>query len=264
MSGDVSSAGRTLTGVKLVLAGSTKRTVVTDEKGFFAFSELDDGNYVLKAEAQGFGFSPPESRLKVAGKGLENVRIEGIDRVAPTVDFSGIAQGQRIARDIEVVAQVKDNGTIAKVNFILDGKEIPSTAVGGAYRLTLKAGELGEGRHTVAASAADAYGNLTQTKKTVFLVVKDRVPPVVKFNMKDNDLISAKKTFRATVTDDVEVSSVEFEVDGKRVGNVLTQAPFDIELDPSKFAKGDHALVIRAKDGAGHATEFKTKFRTRK
>lgn len=63
-------------------------------------------------------------------------------------------------------------------------------------------------------------------------------------------------TFSATATDNVGVTSVEFQVDGVAVGAAQTAAPYSVSVDTNAYASGQHVLRVRARDAAGNQSAW--------
>jgi len=63
-------------------------------------------------------------------------------------------------------------------------------------------------------------------------------------------------TFSADATDDVGVSSVEFQVDGVAAGAAQTSAPYSVSVDTNAYASGQHVLRVRASDAAGNQSAW--------
>lgn len=61
---------------------------------------------------------------------------------------------------------------------------------------------------------------------------------------------------RATASDDVGVSSVEFQVDGEPLGPADTTAPYAATLDTTAYASGQHVLRARSRDASGNLSSW--------
>jgi len=62
-------------------------------------------------------------------------------------------------------------------------------------------------------------------------------------------------TLAATATDDVGVTSVEFQVDGAALSSATT-APYSASVDTAQYASGQHVVRVRALDAAGNASAW--------
>lgn len=56
----------------------------------------------------------------------------------------------------------------------------------------------------------------------------------------------------ATATDNVAVTSVEFQRDGAALGAALIAPPYNVNVDTTAHASGQHVLRARAADAAGN------------
>jgi glucose/arabinose dehydrogenase len=63
-------------------------------------------------------------------------------------------------------------------------------------------------------------------------------------------------TLTATATDNVAVTSVEFQIDGQLVGTALTAAPYSANVDTTPYASGQHVVRVRAKDAAANVSAW--------
>lgn len=68
--------------------------------------------------------------------------------------------------------------------------------------------------------------------------------------------LSGTVQLSATASDDVGVSSVEFQVDGEPLGAVDTTAPYAAALDTTAYASGQHVLRARARDASGNVSPW--------
>jgi glucose/arabinose dehydrogenase len=60
----------------------------------------------------------------------------------------------------------------------------------------------------------------------------------------------------ATASDDVAVTSVEFQIDGVAIGSAATSAPYATTLDTSAYPSGQHVVRARASDAAGNVSPW--------
>src|SRR5262245_58837675 len=68
--------------------------------------------------------------------------------------------------------------------------------------------------------------------------------------------ITGALTFSATATDNIRVTSVEFQVDGVAVGAAQTSPPYSVSVDANAYASGQHVLRARARDAAGNQSDW--------
>ncbi|MGE5624314.1 MAG: Ig-like domain-containing protein [Bacillota bacterium] len=84
----------------------------------------------------------------------------------------------------------------------------------------------------------------------------DTTPPTVSMTAPVNGATVSKTiTISATASDNVGVTSVQFELDGAALGGKLSSAPYSISWDSTAVANGSHTLAAVASDAAGnHST----------
>jgi glucose/arabinose dehydrogenase len=65
-------------------------------------------------------------------------------------------------------------------------------------------------------------------------------------------------TFSASAIDDVGVTGIEIQLDGKRVGSVGVTSPHQVSVDSNAYASGQHVVRARATDADGKVSEWDT------
>jgi hypothetical protein len=64
--------------------------------------------------------------------------------------------------------------------------------------------------------------------------------------------VSGTVTVTCNASDNVGVSSVQFQCDGSNMGSALTTAPYSVALNTANLANGSHSLTAIARDAAGN------------
>ena len=83
----------------------------------------------------------------------------------------------------------------------------------------------------------------------------DPVPPTVSITAPaPGATVSGTVTVSANASDNVGVTSVQFELDGSNLGNRDTAAPFSISWNTATTSAGTHTLRAVARDAAGNVT----------
>ena len=77
--------------------------------------------------------------------------------------------------------------------------------------------------------------------------------PTVRFDLKEGAKLSDVTTVVARVTSNVDVSKVEFYVDGT-LANTDTSTPYTLDLDTLELKEGTHTLMATAYDAKGKAS----------
>jgi hypothetical protein len=85
--------------------------------------------------------------------------------------------------------------------------------------------------------------------------VQDTTPPTVSLTTPSSGAtVSGNVTISANASDNIEVSSVQFKVDGSDVGIADTTSPYSTVWDASIINNGAHTLTAVARDPAGNIT----------
>jgi len=81
----------------------------------------------------------------------------------------------------------------------------------------------------------------------------DNTPPTVSMTAPaDGSTVSGTVTVSADATDNVGVTSVQFELDNAPLGTALTKAPYSLSWNTSTVPNGAHILLAVARDAAGN------------
>ena len=174
------------------------------------------------------------------------------DAAAPTVALS-LASGATVGGSVSVVATAADDIGVVGVQFAIDGVSVGSEVATAPYELAWNTLGVGNGSHTVSATARDAAGHVT-TASVVVTVFNDVTPPVVTLSLEINAVVAGTVTIAAVASDDVGVTGVELLVDGVPLGAQVAAAPYDNSWDTTAVANGIHTVTATAHDAAGHVT----------
>ena len=98
---------------------------------------------------------------------------------------------------------------------------------------------------------------LLQTVKHAFMggapPPSDSIPPVVKITAPAaNAILTGQVNATATATDLIGVAGVQFQVDGKSVGNEITAAPYNVTFNSWSYPNGTHTISAVGRDWAGN------------
>ena len=178
----------------------------------------------------------------------------------PTVTLAAAATGT-VGVAMPLAATVAGVGTVAKVEFF-DGAALLGEDTASPYSLNWT--PAGTGAHSVTARATDSHGAAT-TSTAVSVTVNppgggDAVAPTVTLTA-PADLaagLTGTLALSATATDNVAVTSVEFQIDGLPLGAPATTAPYAASIDTSLYTSGQHVLRARASDAAGNVSAWST------
>ena len=82
----------------------------------------------------------------------------------------------------------------------------------------------------------------------------DPTPPTVSMTAPSSGgTLLGTATVSASASDNLGVASVQFMLDGAKVGNALTSSPYRMAWDTTAAANGTHTLSVGAADAAGNA-----------
>jgi hypothetical protein len=94
----------------------------------------------------------------------------GPDTTPPTVSITSPASGATVAGTVTVAASASDDGSVAGVQFLLDGAALGAEVTVAPYTISWDTTTTSNGAHTLAARARDAAGN-TATSSSVNVTV---------------------------------------------------------------------------------------------
>ena len=112
------------------------------------------------------------------------------------------------------------------------------------------------GRYFYKVTATDLAGNVSAPSNEAQAdIAADTVSPSVTLSQPSNgSTVSGLTTISAGAADDVEVTGVQFLLDGAALGAEDTTAPYSLMWSTTSAPNGLHALSARARDAAGNQT----------
>src|ERR1700722_17158484 len=175
----------------------------------------------------------------------------------PSVQVTSPAAGATLSGKVNLTAVASDGGTVTGVQFRVDGSNAGPDVATPPYIYVLDSSTLSNGAHSISAVATDNNGNSTTSAIIAVKVdntVKDTTPPAVSITAPANGTkITGVVAVTAIASDNVSVTSVQFELDGVNVGAPDLAAPYAYSWDTSKSVNGSHTLKAIATDGAGNS-----------
>ncbi len=181
------------------------------------------------------------------------------DTNPPTVSIVSPADGSTVPRDlVALLAMATDDVDVAEVEFFIDGASKGSDA-SSPYSVDWDATSLPAGSaHTILAIARDAAGNVGYSQNVTVVVgataSADTNPPTVSIvSPADGSTVPRDYVaLLAMATDDVDVTEVEFFVDGASKGSDAW-SPYSVDWDAISLPAGSaHTILAVAKDAAGN------------
>ncbi len=177
---------------------------------------------------------------------------------APTVSLTAPATANTgVAVTLSATAADSD-GTVAKVAF-LEGTTLLGEDTTAPFSWSWTPATAGN--RSLTARATDNSGAVTTSTAvavTVSAPTVDAQAPTVTLTAPAafaRDL-TGTLNLRADASDNVGVTSLEFQVDGVAVGSALTAAPYTASIDTTAYASGQHVVRARARDAAGNVSAW--------
>lgn len=246
-----------VTAVELFVNGTLLQNDTTAPFGAsWDTSGLPNGDYALRAVAHDAAGNTAEDNDTTV-----HITTGPMDTTPPTVNITSPASGATVSGTIQIQVTATDNGSVAKVEYLVDGTKVGESLT-APYTFAWNTSGVSAGSHALGARATDAAGNQatdSDTSVTVMAGPTDTTPPTVDITAPANGTnVSGMVQIQASASDNVSVAKVEFMVDGSKIGE-STSAPYSVMWDASGATAGAHALSARAIDLAGNqATDADT------
>ena len=203
-----------------------------------------------------------DTELQISGGNVAVLSQTNPGTTPPTVAMTSPGDGASVSGTVTLQASAAAGGSAAvtSVQFLLDGQPLGNPVTSAPYTLTWTVGSTPLGNHTLSARVTDSSGNVaTATPITVTVVSggggggSDTTPPTVSItNPTQNQTVSATTPLAANASDNVAVASVQFLVDGQRVGSPVSSSPYAINWDTTTVSSGTHVVSAQATDTSGN------------
>jgi hypothetical protein len=175
------------------------------------------------------------------------------DTTAPTVALTTPAAEATVTGTTVVSATATDDGSVASVQFKLDGVALGAEDTAPPYELSWNTVASDEGTHALTAVARDAAGNEATASSIIVTVARDTAAPAVALTSPASaTTVGGTVTVTATASDDRAVVHVQFMVDGAPLGAPDASAPYEMAWATGSAGNGAHALTAVARDTAGN------------
>lgn len=184
--------------------------------------------------------------------------IGAVTNQPPTVSLGAPASASTgVVVTISATAADSD-GSIASVAFY-DGSTLLGTDTAAPFSWAWTPGAAGS--HSLSARATDNAGASTTSTAVVVIVTTpaaDTQPPTLNFTAPAAfaSALAGSVAVAAAASDNVAVASVEFQLDGVALGAALTVPPYNVNVDTTAHASGQHVLRARAADAAGNQSPW--------
>ena len=247
-----------------VQAGSEKPSSATSASdGSWFVPGLANGAYRVRLVAAPGLSQPIERAVEVDGAHVTDVDLRVTDAQPPRVSVQD-STGLRAGRTLRIVAQIEDEGGIARAWLEIDGKPLRGDVRRGPWTLSADVSDRPRGALEVVVAAVDAAGNEARSAPFTVQLVDDAEGPTLALRgLSRNGTLRKTTTVTATAKDPLGVSDVTFLVNGVAQGNARTSEPYSVDLDPGALGSGRHELVCVARDGDGNETRKTIPFRVK-
>ncbi|HET9362100.1 MAG TPA: Ig-like domain-containing protein, partial [Vicinamibacterales bacterium] len=177
------------------------------------------------------------------------------DTTPPTVSMTAPAGGSTVSGSVNVTATASDNVGVSSVQFQLDGANLGAADTTAPYATSWNTTAASNGSHTLRAVARDAAGNSTTSASVTVTVSNDTTPPTVSMTAPAaGATVSGTVNVSANASDNIGVTSVQFQLDGANLGAADTTSPYAISWNTTSVSDGSHTLRAVARDAAGNST----------
>ncbi|HYR86499.1 MAG TPA: Ig-like domain-containing protein [Terriglobia bacterium] len=175
------------------------------------------------------------------------------DTTPPSVSITAPVAGPPVAGTITVSANATDNGTVAGVQFKLDGVNLGAEDTATPYSVPWDTTTATNASHTLTAVARDAAGNQATSAAVTVTVFNDTAPPGISITAPTaGSTVAGTITVSANATDNGTVAGMQFKLDGVNLGAEDTAAPYSVPWDTTTATNASHALTAVARDAAGN------------
>jgi hypothetical protein len=186
-----------------------------------------------------------------------------IDGLPPTVSLTAPAAGSTVSGTaVTVSANASSAVGVANVQFLLDGSNLGAAVTAAPYQIAWDSTTVSNGTHTLGARVTDASGNTATASESV--TVNQNTPLTVSITSPaNNSTFAGTLLLSANASDTVTtVSSVQFSVDGTKVGSAITAPPYQVNWDSTSVTDGTHTISATATDANGNTANSSVSVQT--
>ena len=164
------------------------------------------------------------------------------DTTPPTVSLSAPASGATVSGSaVTLTASASDNVAVANVQFKVDGTNTGAAITSSPYTTAWNSTGVSDGSHTLYAVAKDTSGSYATSSESV--TVENGTPTISLIAPSSGATVAGSSvTLSASVSDNVGISSVQFQVDGSNLGSAITSAPYTKTWDSTGVSDGSHTI----------------------
>ena len=210
-----------MAGVQFLLDGANLGAEVTGPGPTYTFSwntaTAGNGAHTVSARAR-------DAASNTAIAASVNITVFN-DTTPPVVSLTAPGAGATLNGTISLVASASDNGTLAGVQFRLDGVDLGAevTGTGPTYTYSWNTTTATNGPHTLSARARDAATNTALAANVNITVFNDTTPPVVSLTAPGaGATLNGTISIVASASDNGTLAGVQFRLDGANLGAEVT------------------------------------------
>lgn len=153
-------------------------------------------------------------------------------------------------------ASIGDPIGIDKARLLIDGQYYGNVLTQSPWVWKVGARQLAEGPHEAVIEASDVLGHVRRSAPRGFKV--DNTPPDVELlEPREGKKMRGVIAFVAQADDPNGVERVQFCIDGKKIGEPVTTAPYSRDIDTALVPDGEHVATAIAFDAAGNVGQSK-------
>jgi hypothetical protein len=232
-------------------------------------SSLPNGVYWLRAEVDPYHYfqesnysnNITDTKVLIEGNTLTVLEQTHPDSTPPTVTLTSPAAEAKVSGSATLTASASGPHPISSVQFLLDGQPLGAPVTSPPYTLKWTVGSTPLGAHYLSAQATDSEGFIG-TALDVPVTVEagsgggNPEPPKVSIvNPAAGQTVSGAIQVDANASDNVPISSLQFYLDGKPLGEPVNASPYALSWETTAASNGTHTLTAVAKNSAGELGE---------
>lgn len=173
--------------------------------------------------------------------------------------FPTLNDGQVVSGKVTFAPAIDAPANMEQLEILVDGQSL-TTLVSDPFTFEWDSSQVLSGEHEFQFKARDQAGNLGET--SLRLIVEPPIQLEIT-SPKGGETVVAPLTITANVTAQSKISRVEFQVDGKLLGQV-EDPPYEMNWPAVGTADGGHEITVIAYDANGYSTQSSIKVNTAK
>lgn len=170
-----------------------------------------------------------------------------IDTEVPTVEFSGISDGDEVSDTFKVSISAFDNEEIQKIALYIDDEEI-ETSNSSQHEFSVNSNDYLDGVHKLTAKAWDTSDNFSVENIEVIVANPDTEAPTVVFvGILDGEEVSGIFKVSINASDNKEIQKIALYLDDEEIGT-SNSSQHEFSVNSNNYLDGNHTLTAKAWD----------------